>query len=190
MSIRCFIAVELEEGIQKNIAKLQSRLQKKLLGDSKIRWVKPERIHLTLKFLGDVDDIALPEICSAVSRAAAMNQPFDFEIGNCGCFGSGDSARILWVGVTQGQEDLETLHQAVDANLADIGFPPERRKFNPHLTLARIRNTASGRNARKIINQLEPTVLGGQNASEITVFQSELTPAGPIYTPLHHVSLQ
>ena len=190
MSIRCFIAIELEEVIHKNLSKLQSRLQKKLLHDSKIRWVKPDRIHLTLKFLGDVADTAIPEICTAVSQAAALNQPFDFEIGNCGCFGSADSARVLWVGVTGGQEDLETLHQAVDTNLANIGFSPERRKFNPHLTLARIRNAATGRNARKIVEKLDPTILGAQNASEITVFQSNLTPAGPIYTPLHHAPLQ
>ena len=190
MSIRCFIAIELEEGIQKNIAKLQSRLQKKLLHDTKIRWVKPHNIHLTLKFIGDAEDTAIPEICTAVSQAAALNQPFDFEIGNCGSFGSGDSARVLWVDITDGHTELEKLHHAVDANLADIGFAPDRRKFNPHLTLARIRNTATGRNARKVVDQLEPTILGGQSAAEITVFHSELTSAGPVYTPLHHVSLQ
>ena len=190
MSIRCFIAIELEEGIHKNLAQLQSRLQKKIYHDSKIRWVKPHNIHLTLKFLGDVDDTAIPEVCTAVSQAAALNQPFDFEIGNCGSFGSGDSARVLWIGVTGGHTELEKLHHAVNANLADIGFSPDRRKFNPHLTLARIRNAASGRNARKAVDQLEPTALGGQSASEITVFQSVLTSAGPIYTPLHHVSLQ
>ncbi len=190
MSIRCFIAIELEEGIRKNISQLQSRLQKKMHHDSKIRWVKPHNIHLTLKFLGDVDDAAIAEVCAAVSQAAATNQPFDFEIGNCGCFGSGDSARVLWVDVTGGLAELGKLHDAVDSNLAETGFAPDRRKFNPHLTLARIRNAATGRNVRKIVEQLDPIILGVQNAWEITVVQSELTPAGPIYTPLHHVLLQ
>jgi len=190
MSIRCFIAVELDEGIRRGLAKLQSRLGRALgSNESMIKWVRPQNIHLTLKFLGEVDDHFLPDICAAVSEAAQTFAPFDFEVGNCGCFGSAGSARVLWVGIAGGNENLAALAQAVDDNLGVLDFPPERRKFSAHLTLARIRNVKIGRAVRAVVDDLAPFSLGSQNVTELTVFQSELSRSGPTYTALHHAAL-
>lgn len=187
MSIRCFIAVELDEEIKRELAKLQDRLGRALGSDeSMIKWVRPENIHLTLKFLGEVDDKLLPDICAAVSEAAGTFGAFDFEVGNCGCFGSGGSARILWVGITGGNEKLAALAKAVDDNLGVLDFPPERRKFSAHLTLARIRNVKVGRAVREVVDKLDGFTLGSQDVTELTVFQSELRRSGPIYTAVHH----
>ena len=190
MSIRCFIAVELEEAIQRELGRLQQRLRRKLSPNAKVRWVKTDRIHLTLKFLGEVDDAVINQVCSAASEAAAQVEPFDFEIGNCGCYGSPASARVLWVGVTAGQESLDKLHRAVDKQLALAGFPPERRRFSAHLTLGRIKDSKTGRSVRALIDQLEPVTIGAQGVTELTVFQSELIPEGPVYTALHHGALK
>ena len=190
MSIRCFVAAELDENIRKQLAQLQDRLRRKLPPDTtSIKWVKPENIHLTLKFLGEVDDNIIPDICSAVSEAVRCFNPFDSEIADCGCFGSSSSARVLWVGINEGQDKLTDLARAVDKALATLDFPRERRKFSGHLTLGRIRSSKSGRLVHDVVQNLEPIQLGTQTISQLTVFQSELTRSGPIYTALHHAPL-
>ena len=145
MTLRCFVAIELDEGIGRQLGRLQGRLGKELsLAQKAIRWVKPEQIHLTLKFLGEVDDKTVPDICKAVSSAGGEFDPFEFEVGNCGCFGSGGVARVLWVGVTSRDDKLGALAESVDKHLQKMGFAPEHRKFSAHLTLARIRDAAAG----------------------------------------------
>ena len=145
MSIRCFIAIELDEAVRKELDRLQNRLQRRLNSlDTSIKWVRPENIHLTLKFLGDVQDDVIADICSAVSMAVAGVVPFDFELANCGCFPPGGSARVLWTGITDGSKELQSLQTAVENHLEMLDFPPEGRKFTPHLTLARIKNAKTG----------------------------------------------
>ncbi|MCK5269950.1 MAG: RNA 2',3'-cyclic phosphodiesterase [Sedimentisphaerales bacterium] len=190
MSIRCFIAIELDEGIRGELGRLQDRLRRRLqVNDKAVKWVRPENVHLTLKFLGEVADRVIPDICSAVSEAAGEIAPFTFEVTDCGCFPRSGAARVLWVGVKQGKETLLQLQEMVELYLAEIGFPPEERRFSAHLTLGRIKNTEAGRLVHDAVAELEPIRLGCRDVSEITVFQSELTQSGPIYTPLHHGKL-
>lgn len=190
MSIRCFIAIEIEEEIRNEIARVQQRLRKELRGDeSGIKWVPPENIHLTLKFLGNVADQDLREICDAVSRAASECPPFSFSVGACGCFPPKGSARVLWIGITDGQPELKQLAKQVDHWVNKLGFPRERRAFSGHLTLARVRSFNAGKAVRRVVEQTSIETLGQQSISRITVFQSDLKPGGPIYAPLHHAPL-
>jgi 2'-5' RNA ligase len=190
MSIRCFIAIEIEEEIRKEIARVQQRLKKELRGnESGIKWVPPENIHLTLKFLGNVSDQDIPEICNAVSRAASEFQPFSFGVGTCGSFPPNRPARVLWIGINQGQPELKQLAKRVDHWVNKLGFPLEKRAFSGHLTLARIRQPNVGKAVLRVAEQTTIETLGQQTVSAITVFQSDLRPGGPIYTPLHHVPL-
>jgi len=191
MSIRCFIAIELDKTITPKLAELQNRLRKKIKNDEKnLKWIRAEDIHLTLKFLGDVPDNLTGMICTAVSDAVTEYEPFEIEIGNCGCFPSRGSARVLWTGITQGQIELQTIQETVDLYLQELNFDPEQRKFHPHLTLARIKNFQTGRKAQEIIAREEPFTVGFQQVEKITVFQSELTRSGPIYTALGHSDLK
>jgi len=190
MTIRCFIAIELDQDIRGELAQLQKHLRKKLPGnESSITWVNPDHIHLTLKFLGEVADPLVPEICAAVSAAAAQCAPFDIEIGNLGCFPPHRPARVLWVGIRNGQDDLAALAEAVDIYLSELDFPPENRKFSAHLTLARIKHENAGRATRNVVEKTDPFTFGSQSVTALTLFQSQLTPRGSIYTPLHYASL-
>ena len=190
MSIRCFIAIEIEEPIRNEIARVQQRLRKKLRSnDSGIKWVPPENIHLTLKFLGNIADQDIPEICNAVSRATSEFQPFSFGVGTCGCFPPKGAARVLWIGITQGQPELKQLAKRVDHWVNKLGFPLEKRAFSGHLTLARIRQINVGKDIHRLVEQTTLETLGQQIVSAITVFQSDLRPGGPIYTPLQHAPL-
>ncbi len=191
MSIRCFIAVELDQGVKTELGRLQKRLAKQLWDDEfGINWVKPKRIHLTLKFLGDVDETLTPEICSAVSEAAEHFSPFEIELSGLGCFPPNDRpGRVLWAGITTGAETLRELAEAIDMNLGVLDFPPETRKFNPHLTLARIKQPNAGKAVRNLVETSPIDIIASQTVGEITVFQSELTRSGPIYTSLSHAPL-
>ncbi len=189
-SIRCFIAIELEEEIKNRLAEQQRMFRKRLSGnESSIKWVKPEQIHLTLKFLGNVSDQDLQEICAAATRAASEFQPFSFSVGGCGCFPPKGPARVLWIGITEGQSELKQLAKRVDHWVNKLGFPREQRAFSGHLTLARIRQANAGKVVRNVVEGTTLDSLGQQSVSTITVFQSDLKPGGPIYTPLHHAPL-
>ena len=190
MSFRCFIAVELEAAVREGLRRLQQQLQGKLdVSRSALKWVRPENIHLTLKFLGEVDDGQLPSICEAATRAASEFEPFAIEVGDCGCFPPQGSARVLWVGICQGAEALERLQRGLDEQLDVVGFAPEGRKFTPHLTLARINLAQAGYAVREIVEGMAAPRLGEQEVAEIKVFQSELSKSGPTYTVLHHAVL-
>jgi len=191
LSIRCFVAVELEEGITRKLGKIIEEIRHKLGTDNKsIRWVNPENIHLTLKFLGEVDDNLICDICQATDRCAGEFEPFEFTVAGLGCFPpGGGAARVLWVGLEEGRENLQALQEGLEDALKELDFPPEPRKFSPHLTLARIKNAAVGKAGQQLIKTINPPVLGSQYVSELVVFQSELTKTGPIYTPLHHAPL-
>lgn len=190
MNVRCFIAVELDTAVKKQLDRFQERLRRQMnVGQQSIKWVRSENIHLTLKFLGDVDDKMTHEIAAAVTKAAAGFDPFDFEPGNCGCFPEHGSTRVLWVGINAGSEELEALAEAVDVQLDKIGFAREGRRFSPHLTLARIRQSAAGYEVRHAVDEIEPFTLAAQSATQLAVLQSDLSGPGPVYTVLHRVPL-
>lgn len=190
MSMRCFAAIELDGAIQKKLGQLQGRFQREYrLRDPEIKWVRPGNIHLTLKFLGEVPDSQITQVCSAVSQAASQAKPFEIEIGDCGCFPPRGAARVMWVGVVAGIEPLAALQQELELSLIDLGFEPESRPFRGHLTLARIKNARVGHLVREVVEGVGPVSLGMQSAAEITVFQSQLARGGPTYIPLHHAPL-
>ena len=189
MSIRCFVAIELQAGIQKKLDRVQTQLQRELSEETGIKWVKPEQTHLTLKFLGDIDDLAVPDICQAVDRAVEGVEPFEVVFGGLGSFPLGKPARVAWVGITDGVEPLAGLQHAVEEQLAEIGFAPEHRQFNGHLTLGRIRQVRTGHRVREVVEQTKVETVGAQEVAEVKVFQSEPTKSGPRYTVLHHVTL-
>ena len=190
MSIRCFIAIEIDETIHAQMAKLQARFRKQLGPDAgAVKWVEPKLIHLTLKFLGEQADADIPDICTAVDCAVEGMAPFNIDVGGTGTFPAHKAARVLWVGLTQPSEALEQLQAALDRELSEIGFAPETRRFTAHMTLARIRQPAMGHQVRQLAQAVEPFILGTQNVTAVTAFQSDLTRNGPFYTPLHHAPL-
>ncbi len=190
MSMRCFIAVELDGPIRATLGRLQDRLRRDLGRDGDaLKWVRPENIHLTLKFLGDVDDPLIPQVCNATATVAQQVAPFEFDIANVGCYGSADAARVLWLGITSGHDQLTALAQTLDQATNQLGFPLEARRFAAHLTLARIRNVKAGRAVHQLVADEKPRKLGTQTVDQLTVFQSVLSRTGPAYTPLHHAPL-
>ncbi|MBI9017955.1 MAG: RNA 2',3'-cyclic phosphodiesterase [Phycisphaerae bacterium] len=191
MMIRCFIAIELDEDVRSRIELLQGQLRRQLRGKDKgLKWVKSGSIHLTLKFLGEIEDKYIPDICSALSETVEEFSAFDFDIDRLGTFPENGPARVLWLGIGQGSEQLAGLQDKIDQRLADLGIEPEGKKFVAHLTLARIKNSDTGRELKEIVAGDISMDIGIQDVCEVRIIQSVSGKEGPSYVPVHTAKLK
>jgi len=188
--MRCFIAIDINEQIRTALADLQDKLRTKAnIGRGDVKWVSPNATHLTLKFLGEIRDEQVVEVCNIVKDVAGRHKRFEFEVGQVGSFG-GKNPRVLWVGAGYGCAELLTLQQELEEQLDAAGWPREARKFAGHLTLCRIRNPRAGIKLAQMTEDYRDFKLGTTPADSICVYQSQLTPQGPIYTLLGSFDLQ
>ena len=188
--MRCFIAIDIGEKIRSALSDLQQQLQDGVdvkKGDA--NWVNPDNIHLTLKFLGEIKDEKVAEVCNIVKAAAGRNKSFELDIESVGHFG-GRSPKVLWVGTGKGEENLLELQEDIEKSLALAGWPEEAREFAGHLTLCRIRKPAAGIKLAQVSEDYKDFKLGTMLADSVSVYQSELKPSGPIYTLLGNYKLQ
>lgn len=185
-NIRAFVAVLMAEDLKKNIAKVQQSV-KKLAPD--VKWVAPENLHVTLKFLGDVLEDALPDVFAAVEQAARSISPFELSVSGLGAFPSPARARVVWVGVERGVEELRALASEVDTNLAELDFEKEEKEFRAHITIGRVRDGAHLGKLAEGIREIDASGLGVQRVSSIAVMRSDLRPDGPVYSPLRVAEL-
>ena len=191
--MRCFIAIDIDENIRKVFADLEHQMQVRARGEninrSDVKWVRPEHTHITLKFLGEVKDKQISEVCNIVGELAKQSKGFELDMESVGHFG-GKSARVLWVGSGKGKEELRLLAGAIDERLSLAGWPKETREFSGHLTLCRIRNTSAGFKLAQMSKEYKDFKLGTVSVDSISVYQSELTSSGPNYTVLVKYELQ
>lgn len=177
-TVRSFIALDLPPNVKQTLADVSDRLSSQVDG---VRWVRPENLHLTLKFLGNVESDRLAAIGETLGPAADT-PVLDLSLGEVGAFPRADRARVIWVGL-EGQTDaLRALQAWVGASMAGHGFEPESRAFRPHLTLGRAR---SGPVALPEVTVPDLAF----EASQLMLMQSELRPGGARYTPLTVVQL-
>ena len=183
MTTRTFIALELSHGLKEGILCLIDELQDRGVRAS---WARRQTLHLTLKFLGDVEETELPEVVGAVARASGRSCSFDFETRSLGAFPSPARPRVLWVGIKPAEE-LMALQRAIDGELTKLGFPRERRRFHPHITLGRIRDprAESVQDILDVLAAPEEKVEVG----EVRVMRSTLRPGGALHELVQAVPL-
>ncbi len=186
-AFRTFVAVLIDYDLRQRIAEVQERI-KKLAPD--VKWVAPENLHVTLKFLGDVSEDALPEIFAAVQRASGANPEFGLSFSGLGAFPNPQKARVLWVGIVNGREELVALAAAVESELVKAGFPREEKPFKAHSTIGRARMGRAPKGLAESMAQVEASDLGHQPVVSVAVMQSDLRPGGPVYTIMKSVPLQ
>ena len=185
--IRTFVAVEISPKTRESAGRLIDRLQS---CDSGIRWVDLKRLHLTLNFLGEVDERDLHKVCQAVGDASGSIPEFVLSCRGVGAFPDLKRPRTVWIGVDQGSQEISDLQRATEDTLSELGFPKERRKYHPHLTIGRARRgTANHKQLTELMTQLEDIELGTTSLSEVVVFSSELEPTGPVYQALSRCPL-
>ena len=188
--IRAFVAIELPDEVRRGLAGLRKELQRD--EHRFVKWVDPEAIHLTLKFLGDVPSGRVTEIARAIEVAAKAVTPFELEVSGLGVFPNLKQVRVLWVGIGGDVDRLKELQRGIDAELASLGFAGEERPFVPHLTLARVRQGTSPSERRSLGELLQSAVFEGTYATTVrtvVLMRSQLTPAGAIYSRLSEAGL-
>jgi 2'-5' RNA ligase len=186
--MRLFVAVDLDDAARTAIAAEQKRVAA-AMGDapSSVTWVKPDRMHLTLVFLGEVSDAHVPAIVDAVSRLVVM-PPFSITFQGLGVFPSHGGPRALWVGITDGGAELSELQREIARRVTDTGAVLESRPFHPHLTLGRWRQSRSS-DRRRVLAASRPDALTRVAVTRATLYHSRISSAGPTYTALAHANL-
>ncbi|MBA7485979.1 RNA 2',3'-cyclic phosphodiesterase [subsurface metagenome] len=189
--IRSFIAVELPAELKTWLTRLQARL--KAGEPSGVKWVNPDGIHLTLKFLGNVATDRIEEITRAIEAAARGTPPFALKVSDPGVFPNLRRPQVVWVGLGGGIDKLSQIQQNIESNLAKLGFAPESRPFTPHLTLARLRDWASPDDRQKFGQFIADTRFEEAYTFPvdiISLMKSQLTREGAIYSRISAVELK
>lgn len=187
--MRLFVAVEITPEARRVAEATADDLRRAIGPALKARWVPAENLHLTVRFIGHVDDARAPAVIEAL--AVPLDLPaFDVELGGCGVFPPSGAPRVLWIGVTRGLPGLAAMHEVFNARLQPFGFDPEPRAFNAHLTLARVKDAAKGAAAavREALRGVVPAVTH-VHVTRATTFRSHMSPNGPRYEPLGHAEL-
>lgn len=179
--IRSFIAVEIPEKIISSIDRVQEGIKNY---GFKIRWVRPERIHLTLKFLGNIKAADTENVGRAVFEAAKAYTPLSLKVKGIGVFPGIRRPRVVWVGITGQLETLGRLQKTLDENLEAIGFPKEKRPFKGHLTLGRIQKKIDTKTFIEALDTFGNFETETFTADRVVLYKSELKASGAVYTKL------
>ena len=177
--MRAFLALEISPATRTALGEVIRRLRPHTL---RVKWVDPPQVHLTLVFFGDLPPEKLEGVKAAAARACAASAPFDFRVLGLGSFGQGGRMRVLWCGLDEPTGALAALHGALQAALEPLGFEPERRPFSPHLTLGRLREPSREEPLRRALEEMAGFEAGMDRAESLILFESTLTPRGPVYT--------
>jgi len=184
--MRAFIAVEFDQAIRERLAEAATRLRATSTG---VKWVSPEQMHLTLKFLGEVEESAADEVAVVMAEAVAGIAPFEVRVSGLGAFPPQGAPRVVWAGLDDSANHLKRLHVRLDSGVAELGVEREGRPFTAHLTLGRVKDPRASQGVRAAIEREAAADFGVQRVEELVLFQSVLSPSGPIYTPLRRQRL-
>jgi 2'-5' RNA ligase len=184
MALRCFIAVEIPGPVKRSLGDMIANLKK---SGSDVKWLPPENIHITLKFLGSTDESLLEKIKGSLSKKFSPYSPFYITISGVGCFPDERRPRVVWVGTHESSGHVRDVHKAIEAEMAKFGFPVEEREFSPHLTIGRVKGRKGMAALMKMLDAYRQVSFGDLEVGGVTLMKSELNPAGAKYFPLAEI---
>lgn len=184
--MRTFIAVDLDSKIKDSLLDLISRLSRK---GADVRWVKKQGMHITLKFLGEIPETKIPNIRNSIQRACDAQRSFSLSFQGTGSFPPQHKfPRVLWAGIEQ-SHSLSELHETIEDELEKLDFPRERRRFQPHLTLGRVKSNKNISAVLEELNDHRESNFGSMHVQRVTFFKSTLKPSGAEYDVLSDFQL-
>ena len=178
--MRSFIAIELPETIKKALAEFQQELGK---CGADVRWARPENIHLTLKFLGNIEEDKADVIAEKIKGTCKGRSGFKLNISGTGVFPNKRSPRVLWAGIELNDE-ITTLQKGIEETMASVGFKPEKRRFSPHLTLGRFRSSRGKQAVLDKMGAYRENIFGLMDVNSVLLMRSDLGPRGATYTKI------
>ena len=189
--IRTFIAVDLPSSVLEALGQISTQLQEKLPGSS-VRWVNYEKMHLTLKFLGDISRENIGMVEKILETEASKKGVMEIGIGGIGAFPKARHPRVIWIGV-EAPQDLFDLRRGIEDGVARLGYSYDKYEFTPHLTLGRISRKASARDVRlvgDVLHDFQVGFIGVARIEAVHLYKSDLRPDGALYTRLYSARLQ
>jgi 2'-5' RNA ligase len=189
--VRLFVAVEIDLSVTQALAEFSAELRRKaqaLAPSARIGWMSLEQLHVTSRFVGEVDDEKAAAIAGALLEPLEV-EPFDLSVAGAGAFPERGAPRVLWAGIAAGIEGLTAVEAEVSGRLTACGIAREERPYRPHVTLARVREPEGLRSAA-LFESLADRRFGTTQVEAITLFQSRTSPKGAVYTPLHRTPLR
>jgi len=191
MKERIFAALELPESLKEQLGAVQERF-KAQLPPRVVRWVRPEGIHLTVRFFGDIAGGRLRDFEASLGRAAAAAPPIVLAVEGVGVFPSPERPQVIWTGLTGNLDPLRQLQAAVEDAAGELGFAPEPRSFKPHLTMGRVNprvRPADQVTLLQLLRQSSLERLGDFRPERLSLMRSDLRPGGSVYTAMFTVPL-
>ena len=188
--VRSFIAIHLPDDVRAELSSHEEKL--KARRHPFVKWVDPESMHLTLKFLGNVAVDSIPQIVDAMSRVADSHAPFKLQVAGTGAFPNWQRPQVVWVGVAGDLDKLNALQSGLESALSPLGFPPESRSFSAHLTLGRLRDRVTPDERHRFSEFAQKVKFEARlpfEVNAIRLMKSQLTPGGPIYSKLAELNL-
>lgn len=184
--MRLFVSIDVPDELTDAVAALQEEFAE---ADG-LNLTDPDQVHVTLKYLGEVDEERLPELERAIENTIedARVEPFEAEFGGLGVFPSLDYISVVWLGVREGAEEMTRLHEAIERRTTALGFDPEDHEFTPHVTLARMEHAGGKELVQRLVRERDPTI-GRTTVEAIHLTESELGPSGPSYSTLERFPL-
>lgn len=183
---RIFIAVALAPALRRAVADLEPRFG---AAAQSLRWVPPDHLHFTLKFLGEITGAQLARVGEAARQVGGRTRPFSIAVAGMGAFPSPRRPQVVWAGMSDGADRLIALAGDLDAALVRMKFPRERRPFQPHVTVARVRRSGPVPDLTSILQELGGVPVGTQAVEGLLVMESTLDPSGSIYRAIEEVRL-
>ncbi|HOC17228.1 MAG TPA: RNA 2',3'-cyclic phosphodiesterase [Vicinamibacterales bacterium] len=186
---RLFFAVELDEAVRRAAARVAAELSRALAADGRaeVSWVRAENMHLTVRFLGETPAPRVAPLVEAFAVPLAT-PPFELRFAGLGTFPPSGPARVIWLGIVAGHDQLAAVHREVEDRLGPLGVEREERPYRAHLTLGRVRGRLGPR-AASIVGGTVAAGVPASAAREVTLFESRLSPRGAIYTALCRTAL-
>jgi 2'-5' RNA ligase len=184
--VRSFLAIELPEPILRKIGEVQGDLS---ATRAEVRWTNPEKIHLTLKFFGNIEESRIDPISKSIEEPIRNTLRFSLKVRGVGAFPHLKNPRVIWVGLVDEREILTPLQRQIEICFEKIGIQAEDRPFHPHLTLGRMK---SSRGKEELVGRMEryrEVEFGDFQVERVVLFKSDLRPSGPIYTSLREMKL-
>jgi 2'-5' RNA ligase len=184
--MRIFISVELPDEVKKNITELINELK---LTEAGVRWVETKNLHITLKFLGWVDDKKLNDVIDLATRAAGGSGSFKAKFEGIGTFPPGKAPRVIWAGIVEGGDKLERIADALEKHFSGAGYRSEERGFSSHITIGRVKDNRGVDKLKEKMSGFERSNFGEMKVDQIAIMRSTLTPHGPVYEIIREVKL-
>jgi len=182
--MRTFIAIELPEQVKAKLSELQTLLKK---SGADVKWIDPHNIHLTLKFLGEIDEAKSAKISGIIEEVAKDSKQFRVNLSSCGAFPKIEFPRVIWIAVDKGDKEIKILAEKLEERTERLGIPREERSFSSHITIGRVKSPANKDKLVRALKETENYFDGGNtefDVTKITLFKSLLGSGGPTYEPL------